>query len=120
MNISYSMQPIVLQNNTYCLATYKNRSLVELDYPGGNYTAVTSPQIFYEKYLMEEVEDISSGLGPINVMLTGYLLAVYIAIFLLLAADIKLSKGKLSLGINFTGPPLPGSHSPYIEWSFTK
>ena len=114
MNISYSMQPIVLENKTYCLATYKNRSLVELDYPD-NYTAVTSPQIFYEKYLMEEIEDISSGLGPINFTLTGYLLVVYIAIFLLLAADIKLSKGKLSLGINFTGPPLPGSHSPYIE-----
>ena len=99
------MQNIVLENKTYCLATDKNPNLVKLDYPV-NYTAVTSPQIFYEKYLMEEIDDISNGLGHINVTLTVYLFVVYLAIFFLLALDITLSKGKLSLGINFTVPIL--------------
>ena len=98
------MQGIALENKTYCLATDQNASLIKSDNPV-NYTAVTSPQIFYEKYLMEEIEDVSNGLGHINVTLTVYLFFVYVAIFLLLVLDITL--GKFSLGINFTGPPWP-------------
>ena len=89
------MPDVMLKKGTFCVGTDENSSLIKLKFPA-NYTAVTSAEIFYERYLMSDIDDISNGIGPLNSTLNFYLAIVYAGIFYFFAKDIL--QGKFSLG----------------------